>query len=181
MTWRRGILAAAALLWLQGCAEITTSDVTTVTGGTLGGVFGGLAGSQFGSGTGQLVSTALGSSLGGLFGGAAGRSVGNAISSPAYTGDPYQSTVSAPPAGFGGSDPYAQDALALAAGLPLGEGVAWDNPGTGHFGTVTAIRDGRSSSGYYCREFENAAVVGGRESRRYTVACRFPDGSWRPV
>ena len=177
------ILAGAAAL-ASGCAQIQTSDVTGVTGGALGGVFGGLLGSQFGSGTGQLAFTAVGSSLGALFGGAVGRSVGDGLSGSfagqgAYQ-DPYQTSYQAPPAGpptGGGDQTYISEAQALAANMPLGEAIAWDNPGTGNFGTVTAIRDGTSNEGLYCRQFENA----GRAGISYSVACQSYDGSWRAV
>ena len=199
MKKRHLALVAAAALAASGCAGVQTSDVTRVTGGTLGGVFGGLAGSQFGSGTGQLVFTALGSSLGALFGGAVGGSVGNQIETgfagPASYGTQgsYQGGYQAPPpgayqpavatsSGVSGSDQtYLEGARAMAASVAIGDSIEWSNPETGNFGVVTPIRDGTSSGGQYCREFESAASVAGRSELSYLVACQFADGSWRAV
>ncbi len=186
MAVRRWALAAATAVLVSGCAGVSTSDVTGVTGGTLGGVFGGLLGSQVGSGSGRLVATALGSSLGALFGGAAGRSVGQSIEG-GFRGPGVQlAGYQAPPptaAGgtFGPDQPYVSEALAVAGSLPLGESVAWENPGSGSYGTATAIRDGTSAEGLYCRAFETMVSRGGRAGVSYSVACRFPDGTWRQV
>ena len=196
MKKRHLAVVAAAALAASGCAGVQTSDVTRVTGGTLGGVFGGLAGSQFGSGTGQLVFTALGSSLGALFGGAVGGSVGDRIETgfvgpDAYgtqgsyqPGPPpgaYQPAVMTSGAVSGSDQTYLQGAQAMAANLPIGDSIEWSNPETGNFGVVTPIRDGTSSGGQYCREFESAASAGGRSQVTYQVACQFADGSWRSV
>ena len=186
MYFKRLALTFGVVLLAAGCAGVQTSDVTRVTGGTLGGVFGGLLGSQVGSGTGQLVSTALGSSLGALFGGAIGGSIGAGISNDLVGRDDYSEPYTAPPPAapslaYGRDEARMLEAQAAAAGLPIGSGVDWENPGTGNFGRVTAVRDGTSSAGYYCREFESEASFGGRAQLTYSVACQFPDGSWHAV
>ena len=180
MAWLAGVAMVAS-----GCTQVQTSDVTGATGAALGGVFGGLFGSQFGQGTGQLAFTAVGSSLGALFGGAIGRSVGDTASA-AYAAPPaYQGTYQPPPlvpsVGFGADQAYVSEAQAVAASLPIGQSVAWDNPNTGNFGTITALRDGTSREGYYCRQFENELSLAGQSGVSYSVACRFADGSWRTV
>lgn len=185
MAVRQWALAVGVVLLASGCAQVQTSDVTGVTGGALGGVFGGLLGSQVGSGTGQLAATAVGSSLGALFGGAAGRSVGSgiddAVGGPSAAPGAYRAPPPAPGPAFGADQAYVGEAQAAATGMPLGESIAWENPGTGNYGTVTAIRDGTARGGQYCREFETLASLGGRSQVSYSVACQFPDGSWRQV
>jgi surface antigen len=61
---------------------------------------------------------------------------------------------------------------------PTGRPVAWTNPDTGHSGTVTPTRTYHSDRGY-CREFQNAVVIDGKNENAYGTACRQPDGSWK--
>lgn len=63
-----------------------------------------------------------------------------------------------------------------ATNAPLGETVYWNRDGA--HGAITAVRDGTSSAGRYCREFQQTLTVGGRTERAYGTACRQPDGSW---
>ena len=125
-----------------------------LVGALLGAAAGGFVGSQFGRGDGQLAAVAGGTVLG-LF---LGHEVG------AYLD---QSDAAC-----------AQQAAQYAYAAPLGTEVAWNNPQTGHRGTIQPLRDGTSSSGQYCREFQQTVVIGGRSERAYGVACRQPDGSW---
>jgi len=124
--------------------------------GSFGGaVLGGLAGSRFGQGTGKLVAVGLGTLLGSVLGGSAGRSLDRA------------------------DELYARQAAALAYAAPVGQSYRWSNPHTGNTGTVTTTRDGWSSSGAYCREFQQTVIVGGAPQAAYGAACQQPDGSWR--
>lgn len=50
-----------------------------------------------------------------------------------------------------------------------------------NYGTVTPTRDGYSSAGRYCREYQQTIVVGGRNESAYGTACQQPDGSWEIV
>lgn len=59
---------------------------------------------------------------------------------------------------------------------PVGETVYWNRDDAR--GTITAVRDGTSSAGRYCREFQQTVTVGGRTESGYGTACRQPDGSW---
>jgi len=43
------------------------------------------------------------------------------------------------------------------------------------------VRDGRTDSGAYCREFQSEIIVGGERETGYGTACRQPDGSWKIV
>lgn len=62
---------------------------------------------------------------------------------------------------------------------PVGSTIAWHDANTS--GSVSVLRDGRSSDGQYCREFQQTVTVAGRSEQAYGVACRQPDGAWRIV
>jgi hypothetical protein len=62
---------------------------------------------------------------------------------------------------------------------PIGETIYW-NEGNAS-GYVTPIRDGTSSGGRYCREFQHEVTIGGRKEQSYGTACRQPDGSWEVI
>ena len=66
-------------------------------------------------------------------------------------------------------------------GSPLNEPIVWNNPSNGHAGSITPIRDGRSNTGRYCREFQSEVTVGGERQNAHGTACQEPDGSWRIV
>jgi hypothetical protein len=59
----------------------------------------------------------------------------------------------------------------------LGETVVWRDGNAA--GGVTALREGTSASGAYCREFRQTVTIGGRTEEAYGTACRAPDGAWR--
>ena len=61
---------------------------------------------------------------------------------------------------------------------PVGQTIAWNNPDSGNSGTVTPVRDGTSSEGKYCREYQQTVVIGGKTEEAYGTACRQEDGSW---
>jgi surface antigen len=63
---------------------------------------------------------------------------------------------------------------------PSGRPVAWNNPDSGHSGTVTPVRT-YQSGGSYCREYQQTITVGGKQEQSYGTACRQPDGSWKVV
>jgi surface antigen len=128
---------------------------TKQTVGTgVGALAGGLAGSAIGGGSGRLWATGAGVLLGALVGSSIGQSLDNA-------------------------DRLAmQDAQMRAYDAPIGRRIAWNNPRSGNSGYYVATRDGRSSDGYYCREYQQSIVVGGKRQSGYGTACRQPDGSW---
>jgi surface antigen len=141
---------------LAACAD---SGMGTKEGfGTLLGAAGGaVIGSQFGSGDGQLVGVAIGTLAGAMIGNEIGKSLDKA------------------------DRMYASRALERAQSAPVGETITWENPKSGNRGSVTTVREGRSSSGAYCREFQQTVVIGGHEERAYGTACQQPDGSWKIV
>lgn len=122
------------------------------TGG--GALLGGLAGSQIGSGSGRLWATGAGVLLGALVGSDIGQSLDRA------------------------DQQYASQANSRAAYVPVGETVSWNNPQSGNYGTITPTRDGYSSSGRYCREYQQTVTVGGRKETAYGQACQSPNGDW---
>ncbi len=147
------IAAAAAMLLSAGCADTGYGTKQTV-GAVTGAAAGGLLGAQFGSGTGQLAATALGAVAGGFLGSEIGRSMDET------------------------DRLKAAQAQRAAQTAPIGETITWNNPNNTNRGAVTPVRDGYSSSGQYCREFEHTVVINGRTETAYGVACRQPDGSW---
>ncbi|MFQ5763576.1 MAG: RT0821/Lpp0805 family surface protein [Rhodospirillales bacterium] len=151
-------LAAAALtlLVLGGC--VTQGNEKQLAGTLLGAGLGGLAGSKIGGGKGQLAAVAVGT----LAGAAIGRGIGESLDNVDRL--------------------YAERAQAGAAQAPVGQPVAWNNPDTGHRGTVTAVRDGvHTGTGAYCREYRTTVDIGGRTETAYGTSCRQPDGTWQIV
>jgi surface antigen len=61
---------------------------------------------------------------------------------------------------------------------PSGQSVAWNNPDSGHSGTVTPVRT-YQSGGTYCREYQQTVTIDGKPQQSYGTACRQPDGSWK--
>lgn len=151
-------VAAATLiaLFAAACSNNPYGEKQTV-GAVGGAALGGLLGSQFGDGTGRLVATGAGVLIGGLIGSEVGRSMDE------------QDRM------------RANEAVVESHQAPIGETIVWNNPDSGHSGTVTPVRDGSTSSGLYCREFQQTVTVGGRTETAYGTACREPDGTWRIV
>lgn len=144
---------AAAMVAASACADYQNRP--RQTGGALvGAAAGGLAGAQVGRGSGQLAATAIGVLLGGLIGSEIGRSMDEV------------------------DRLRAQQAHEQA--LDTGQSIRWENPDTGHYGSVTPIRTGTDTqTGTLCREFQSTVVIGGKEEQAYGTACRQADGSWR--
>jgi hypothetical protein len=72
-----------------------------------------------------------------------------------------------------------EEAQIRATAAPIGERIIWNDGGA--TGSVTAVREGTSTQGRYCREFQQAVTVGGRTEQAYGTACQQPDGSWEIV
>lgn len=62
---------------------------------------------------------------------------------------------------------------------PIGETIYWHEGNAS--GYVSPVREGTSSAGRYCREFQHKITVGGRLEQGYGTACRQPDGSWEVI
>jgi len=65
--------------------------------------------------------------------------------------------------------------------VPIGTESRWNNPESGHAGTITPTRTYQRPSGQYCREFTQVVILGGRSEETKGTACREPDGSWRRI
>lgn len=145
----------AVLLMATACANngpgLTKQDYGAVGGAIAGGVLG----AQFGKGTGQLVATGVGTMLGLMVGSEIGKSLDKA------------------------DQVYADRAYQRAETAPIGETISWNNPQSGNSGTVTPTRDGISSTGLYCREFQQTVVIDGRSEIMKGTACRNADGTWQ--
>lgn len=153
---QRIIPVAVAASLLAACSQ----DVgTKQTGGAiLGGAGGALAGAQFGKGKGNLAMVAVGTLLGAFVGSEVGKSLDKADQMHAHQAG--------------------QRAFETA---PTGQPVAWNNPDSGHSGTVTPTRTYEAAPGQYCREYQTTVDIGGQKEQAFGTACRQPDGSWKVV
>lgn len=151
------VMMAFSIISLTACETLEGRGNKEIVGAGAGAVLGGLAGSAIGKGSGRDWAIGAGVLAGALLGSEVGRSLDKADMM------------------------YAQRANETAYTAPIGETVSWNNPESGHSGTVTPTRDGYSSSGRYCREYQQTIYVGGREESAYGTACRQPDGSWEIV
>lgn len=148
-------LVAAAVI-LSACA--TEGERNETIGTVIGGVGGAILGSQFGGGSGRIVATALGTLGGALLGREFAKSL---------TAEDQVAMV---------------EAEKSAHAAPVGETVRWSNPESGNSGTVTPVREGRSSqTGATCREYQTTVNVDGRSEQGFGTACQQPDGSWKVV
>ena len=149
---------AVLALGLTGCQQTTgATGVNKQQMGTLGGaVVGGYLGSEVGGGSGRLWATGAGVLLGALVGSEIGASLDRADMM------------------------YAERAVQQAHTAPVGEKISWNNPESGHSGSVTPVRDGYSqATNSYCREYEQTIYVDGREQVGYGTACQQEDGRWK--
>lgn len=152
----RSVIQYIAVLMLivvaaSGCATVESNPKAAI-GGLGGGAFGGLIAAAAGGGGAAIAGSVIGGALlGGL--------VGNML-------DQRDKRLAAE---------AEQRALEAA---PTGSAVAWNNPDSGHSGTVTPIRTYRSGD-TYCREYQQAVTIGGQHEKVYGTACRQPDGSWK--
>ncbi|MDR3423526.1 MAG: RT0821/Lpp0805 family surface protein [Alphaproteobacteria bacterium] len=72
-----------------------------------------------------------------------------------------------------------QHAESRACYAPVGQMVTWNNPDSGHSGTIVAVSDGYADNGAYCREFRQTVAIRGQRKQGYAKACQQPDGSWK--
>lgn len=152
---------AVAALALAGCETngmgMGNWGTKQTVGTGVGALAGGLAGSQIGKGSGQMWAVGLGALLGGLAGSEVGASLDRA------------------------DRMYMSQAQNYANQAPIGESISWNNPDSGNSGTIVPVRDGTSTGGRYCREYQQTVVVGGKQQSAYGTACQQPDGSWQVI
>ncbi|HVI49979.1 MAG TPA: RT0821/Lpp0805 family surface protein [Candidatus Sulfotelmatobacter sp.] len=139
-------------------APAPSVGIDKTTGGTIiGGAAGAIAGAQIGKGSGNVAAIAIGTLLGAFVGHEVGQSLDRADALAA------------------------QQAAQNAYQAPIGQAISWNNPQSGHSGTIVPVRDGTDANGAYCREFQQTVNVGGKQEQAYGTACRQPDGSWKIV
>ncbi len=61
----------------------------------------------------------------------------------------------------------------------VGETIVWNQGGA--TGSVTAVREGTSTAGRTCRDFQQAVTIGGKTEQAYGTACLQADGAWEVV
>ncbi|MBX2834008.1 MAG: glycine zipper 2TM domain-containing protein [Micavibrio sp.] len=151
------IPAAVAVLALPACEGMNQGNMKQTLGTGTGAVLGGVVGSSVGKGSGQLWATGAGVLLGALIGSEIGKSLDRADKT------------------------YLAQANQRAYEAPMGETIAWNNPQSGNYGTVTPVNQGQSSTGRYCREYEQTIYVGGRQETARGQACENADGTWEII
>jgi len=154
MTAPRLVATITVVLALTACT--TTGGPKQIGGTLIGGTAGALAGSQIGSGRGQLAAVAIGTLAGAFLGNEAGKSLDRADRLT------MQRTV--------------HQSLETNR---TGATATWNNPDTGHSGTVTPTRTVQTASGQFCREYQQTVTIGGKTESAYGTSCRQPDGAWR--
>ena len=148
---QRIALVLLLVIAVTGCETVQENPKTAI-GGLGGAAFGGLIAAAAGGGGPAIAGAVIGGALlGGL--------VGNML-------DQRDKRMQAE---------AAQRALESA---PSGQPVAWNNPDSGHSGTVTVTRT-YQEAGKYCREYQQTVTIGGKQENAYGTACRQPDGSWQ--
>ena len=157
------VMITAATIVALSLAACTGADNGTgmgnkeLIGSGTGAILGGFLGSKVGKGSGQLWATGAGALL--------GLAVGNSIGASLDKAD----------------IAYANKAEQAAYTAPVGRQITWNNPDTGRHGTITPVRDGRSSSGQYCREFKTSIFIDGEAQTATGTACQGADGKWQVV
>lgn len=157
------VLMTAATIMALSLSACTGMDNGTgmgnkeLIGSGTGAVLGGLLGSKVGKGSGQLWATGAGALI--------GLAVGNSIGSSLDKADVA----------------YAQQAEQKAYSAPVGKQISWNNPESGRSGTITPVRDGRSSTGQYCREFKSSIFIDGEAQTATGTACQGANGKWQVV
>lgn len=150
---RAGAAVLVALVALTSCTTISDNPKTAI-GGLGGATVGGLIAAAAGGGGAGIAAGVIGGALlGGL--------VGN------YLDDRDKKMA-------------ADSAHKALESAPSGQTVAWNNPDSGHSGTVTPVRT-YQSGGSYCREYQQTVTISGKPEQSYGTACRQPDGSWKIV
>lgn len=156
---RKSILKGCAVVTLiailgTGCATIEANPKTTI-GAVGGGTVGGLIAAAAGGNPAAIAASVIGGILvGGL--------VGNLL-------DERDKRLAA------------EAAHRAMESTPTGKPVAWQNPDSGHSGTVTPTRTYQTADGTYCREYQTTVLIDGKQERATGTACRQPDGNWRIV
>lgn len=121
-------------------------------------MLGGFLGSKTGKGQGQLWATGAGAVLGGILGSEFGKTLdANDRVMMEHTNQ------------------------ASLEHTRTGATSSWQNPDSGHSGTVTPTRTYQQPNGAYCRDFTQTVMIDGQPQAATGTACRQPHGGWRIV
>ena len=156
---RRACSAVAIVLLLVGCATMQgmQQDVENNPKAVLGSLLGAGAGAGIAALAGGNPAVIIGSALaGGLLGGY----IGNRL-------DKRDKQMAAEAA------QRAFDAN------PTGQPSVWNNPDSGHSGSITPTKTYQLANGQYCRMYTQTINIGNEPQQTYGTACRQPDGSWQ--
>jgi surface antigen len=148
-------IASMTALSLSACDYGTKETIGTLAGAGLG-AWAGSAVDRHGSG--GVVAVAAGTMLGGLIGNQIGKGLDKV------------DRMEAGKAQYGGLE-YGRS----------GQSRKWYNPDTGNGGSFTPQAAYQTSTGQYCREYQQNITVGGKNETAYGKACRQSDGSWKII
>ena len=70
-----------------------------------------------------------------------------------------------------------EDALARATTARVGDQITWNQ--SGYRGNVVVTREGHTTDGRPCREFQQEVMISGKREQAYGTACMQPDGAWK--
>lgn len=153
------LMAVVGMVVISLPAQVNAEDCqgSKETIGTVAGaLIGGILGNQVGKGSGRKVATVLGAVAGGYAGNRIGESM-DCADQQAHANTTH-------------------DALEY---QPTGRPSSWNNPDSGHSGTVTPVRTWQQEDGKYCRDYKQSIVIDGKVEEATGTACRENDGTWR--
>jgi surface antigen len=137
---------------------LTSCESNRDSGSLIGGVAGALVGSTLGKGNGRVAAAAGGAIFGSIIGSKVGASMDERDRQTLHR--------------------TTQNSLERSRS---GETNTWQNPDSGHHGSVTPYKAYETRKGEYCREYSQTVTVAGKTEEAYGTACRQPDGSWKIV
>ena len=153
---RRAFSAVAIVLLLAGCATMQ-QGIENNPKAVLGSLLGAGAGAGIAALAGGNPAVIIGSALaGGLLGGY----IGNRL-------DTRDKAMAA------------EAAQRAFDNNPTGQASVWNNPDSGHSGSVTPTKTYQLATGQYCRMYTQTINIGNEPQQTYGTACRQPDGSWQ--
>jgi len=129
-----------------------------VVGTVVGALLGGLLGSQVGGGSGKKAATVLGVVAGG------------------YAGNRYGESLDCQDQQY-----HSQTAHEALEYQPAGRPSSWQNPDSGHSGSITPVKTWQRDNGQYCRDYTQSIVIDGKVEEAKGTACRDDSGSWQIV
>ncbi len=146
-----GALLISILLACSGCSQKSHFAEIGAIGGTILGIY---LGSKVGNGLGRNLAMTAGGALGGL----AGYYLGHKLDAR--------------------DKEEIAKASSKAVDAEIGEEITWENPASGHHGSVMPIQEKILSSGHKCRTFHRKIVIDDELENRQSLACRADNGDW---